>query len=289
MNVVIILRNVLAAATLLYTVYFFVCVIRHREEITRGNWIKLSAMSFVCGFFDALGIGDFATLTSCYKLTGTCQDDRIPGTLNVGLTVPTAVAACLFLSTSDIDGFTCIVMILSSTVGAVLGARIVCRMNLRAIRYGMGAALLILAAVMACRNLSIGPFGSVGTATGLEGAGLVIGVVVNFFLGAFMMIGIGLYAPCMALVGALGMDITMAFPIMMGSCAALMITGGITFIREDKYDKKAALTGTIAGSLGVTTAYFFVSGISVTILIWCVIAVMIVTSSMFIRDAGKMK
>lgn len=289
MNIVIILRNVLAAATTLYAVYFFWCVFKYKDELTKGNWIKLSVMSFVCGFFDALGIGNFATLTSCYKLTGTCQDDKIPGTLNAGITVPTAIAACLFLSTSDIDGLTCVTMILSSMIGAVLGAKIVCKMNLKAIRYGMGMALLVLAAVMACRNLSIGPFGSIGTATGLGGVRLMIGIIVNFFLGALMMIGIGLYAPCMALVGALGMDITMAFPIMMGSCTALMITGGITFIRENKYDKKAALTGAVAGSLGVTTAYLFVSGISVETLIWCVIVVMIVTSSMFLRDARKMK
>ena len=57
-----------------------------------------------------------------------------------------------------------------------------------------------------------------GTATGLSGIKLVVGVVINFFLGALMMIGVGLYAPCMALVGALGMNIGVAFPIMMGSC-----------------------------------------------------------------------
>ena len=51
-----------------------------------------------------------------------------------------------------------------------------------------------------------GPFGTVGTALGLRGGKLVIAVVVNFVFGALMSIGVGLYAPCMAMVLALGME-----------------------------------------------------------------------------------
>ena len=50
----------------------------------------------------------------------------------------------------------------------------------------------------------------------------LLGLVGNFVLGALMTLGIGMYAPCMILVGLLGMNAKAAFPIMMGSCAFLM-------------------------------------------------------------------
>lgn len=70
-----------------------------------------------------------------------------------------------------------------------------------------------------------------------------------------MMIGVGLYAPCMALVGALGMNIGVAFPIMMGSCAFLMNASCFKFIKEGKYDRTATIVLSIFGCIGVVIAY----------------------------------
>ena len=61
-----------------------------------------------------------------------------------------------------------------------------------------------------------------GDTLGLNGTRLWVGLGGNFVLGVLMMLGIGLYAPCMILVSLLGMNPTAAFPIMMGSCAFLM-------------------------------------------------------------------
>ena len=47
-----------------------------------------------------------------------------------------------------------------------------------------------------------------------------------------MMLGIGLYAPCMILVSLLGMKPTAAFPIMMGSCAFLMPISSVRFVQH---------------------------------------------------------
>ena len=66
----------------------------------------------------------------------------------------------------------------------------------------------------------------------LDGTLLVIGVAVNFLLGALMTLGIGLYGPCMILVSLLGMNPTAAFPIMMGSCAFLMPVASSRFIKS---------------------------------------------------------
>lgn len=76
-----------------------------------------------------------------------------------------------------------------------------------------------------------------------------------------MMVGIGLYAPCMASVFALGLSPRVAFPIMMGSCAFLMPVASIKFIKEDAYDVKATVIISIIGSLGVFIAGLLVKSL----------------------------
>ena len=46
-------------------------------------------LGFVTNFFDALGIGSFATSTAAFKLFKMVPDRVIPGTLNAGHTLPT--------------------------------------------------------------------------------------------------------------------------------------------------------------------------------------------------------
>jgi hypothetical protein len=61
---------------------------------------------------------------------------------------------------------------------------------------------------------------------------------VNFFLGAIMTAGVGLYAPCMALIFALGMSPKVAFPIMMGSCAFLCLPLQLSLSKRDLTTEK---------------------------------------------------
>src|SRR5215212_9162694 len=52
-----------------------------------------TATGFVTAFFDTLGIGSFATTTAVYKLRAMVPVNLIPGTLNVGHTLPTIAQA----------------------------------------------------------------------------------------------------------------------------------------------------------------------------------------------------
>ena len=97
----------------------------------------------------------------------------------------------------------------------------------------MGLALLAAAALMLMTALQLFP--RAATRLGLTGAKLGIGLAGNFVLGALMMLGIGLYAPCMILVYLLGMTPTAAFPIMMGSCAFLMPISSVRFVKTRTY------------------------------------------------------
>jgi uncharacterized membrane protein YfcA len=243
-----------------------------------------TAIGFVTNFFDTLGIGSFATTSAFFKVWGLVRDEQIPGTLNVGHTLPSIVQAFIFIAVVQVDVVTLILMIAASVVGAWLGAGVVSHWPRRNIQIGMGSALLGAATIMALSQLSLVPAG--GDRTGLAGATLALAIGVNLILGALMTIGIGLYAPCMILVSLLGMNPSAAFPIMMGSCAFLMPVGSIQFIRAQKYNLKSALGLTIGGVPGVLLAAFLVKSLPLSAVRWLVVAVVVYTAVMMLRTAA---
>src|SRR5262249_1717243 len=124
-----------------------------------------------------------------------------------------------------------------------------------------------------------------GSATGVVGLSLAIGIVGNFCLGALMTLGIGLYAPCLILVSLLGMDPRSAFPIMMGSCTFLMPVGRLRFIKGQAYRLRPSLGLAIGGIPGVLLAAFIVKSMPLTYVRWLVIAVVVYTSVTMLKSA----
>jgi uncharacterized membrane protein YfcA len=230
----------------------------------------------VTNFFDTLGIGSFATTTTLFRLTRMVDDRVIPGTLNVGHTLPTVVQTFIYTTIIPVDPLTLFSMIGASIIGAWLGAGVVARWPRRNVQIGMGIALLVAACLMFMTQMQLFPGG--GDALGVRGARLIVAVGVNFMLGALMTLGIGLYAPCMILVSLLGMNPKAAFPIMMGSCAFLMPTGSIRFIREKSYSLPAALGLMIGGIPAVFLAAYIVKELPLATVRWLVIVVVVYTS-----------
>lgn len=287
MDIIMILRIVLGLFCLVSLAYFVKDLMAHKEDLKGGKPVALALIGCITNLLDTWGIGSYATTQAGFKFTKSSEDLTVPGTLNVGDTFPVTLEAILFFSFVDIDPLTLVTMLAAAVVGALVGAGIVCKWNLKMVRIGLGVGLTILAIVLACKNAGIGPFGLAGTALGLSGVKLVIGLVVNFFLGALMMIGVGLYAPCMALVAALGMNVSTAFPIMMGSCAFLMNAACFKFIKEGKYDRRAALYLAVFGCIGVFIAYKVACFFSLTTLTYIICVVMIYTAIRFFLDAKK--
>jgi uncharacterized membrane protein YfcA len=147
----------------------------------------------------------------------------------------------------------------------------------------MGIALLGAAALMLMTQLNVIPGG--GAALGLAGPRLWIGLAGNFVLGVLMMLGIGLYAPCMILVSLLGMAPTAAFPIMMGSCAFLMPISSVRFVRTRTYDVRAALGLALGGLPAVLIAAYTVNSMSLDAVRWLVVVVVIYTSANMLLTA----
>jgi uncharacterized membrane protein YfcA len=230
----------------------------------------------ITNFFDTLGIGSFATTTAMFRALRIVPDRVIPGTLNAGHTLPTVVQAFIYTTMVEVDILTLFAFIAAAVLGAWLGAGVVSSWPKKKVQIGMGAALLGAATLMLMTQLNLFPGG--GDALGVRGAKLVIGVGVNFLLGALMSLGIGLYAPCMILVSLLGMNPRAAFPIMMGSCAFLMPVGSLRFINERSYSLRAALGLALGGIPGVLLAAFIVTSMPIYAVRWLVIVVVVYTA-----------
>lgn len=243
--------------------------------------VAATATGFVTNFFDTLGIGSFATTTSIFRQWRMVPDELIPGTLNVGHALPAIAQAFIFIRIVPVDARTLGLMIASAIAGAYLGAGFVCRWPRRRVQLGMGMALFGAAVVMTLTTTGLVPGG--GSALALTGWRLIIGVAVNFMLGALMTLGIGLYAPCMILVSFLGLNPTSAFPIMMGSCAFLMPVASVRFIRAGSFSPRVALGLLLGGIPAVLIAAFIVKSLPLTAVRYLVVVVVLYTSLSLIR------
>jgi uncharacterized membrane protein YfcA len=244
------------------------------------------AIGAVTNFFDNFGVGSFATTTSIFRATNTVRDEKIPGTLNVGHTIPTfveAIAATALFKTA-IDTGTLVQMIIAAVAGAWLGAKVFGGWPRRNVQIGMGLALLAAVGIMLTRMLLKLPDGDLTQLTGIK---LIIGLLVQFVLGMLMTLGIGLYAPCMILVSMLGMNITAAFPIMMGSCAFLMPVASGNFIKLKSYDPRASMGLLIGGIPGVLISAYIVKSMNVDWLKWLVVVVVTYTSLSMLMTARR--
>lgn len=274
--------TVLGILTGIFAIYFFKDFFENKDSLSTTRWDKLLGVGFITDFFDTLGIGSFAPTVSLFKIGKMTDDKTMPGTLNVGHTIPVVLEAFLFIRAIEVEPLTLTLLLGSATSGAIVAAGIVSKLPVNRIRLVMGIALLAVAGIMISGQLGWMPSG--GEAVGLTGIKLVIGVVVNFMLGAFMTVGIGLYAPCMALIYALGMSPRVAFPIMMGSCAFLMPAAGMRFVKEGAYDRKASMGLTAGGVVGVLIAYFIVKSLPINLLTWLVTGIIIYTGVKMLKE-----
>jgi uncharacterized membrane protein YfcA len=240
-------------------------------------------IGFITDFLDTLGVGSFALTTSLFKLGRVVDDANIPGTLNVGHAVPTFAEAIIFILVVNVEMTTLVLMIAAAVAGAWIGAGVVAQWPRRRIQLGMGVLLFAAAAIIVLRLTKTVPGG--GDALGLSGARLAVGLGGNFVLGALMTLGIGLYAPCMILVSLLGMNATTAFPIMMGSCAFLMPAASVRFVRSGRYDLRAALGLTIAGTPAAIIAGLVVKSLPVAAVNWLVVFVVTYTATAMLRSS----
>lgn len=291
---------------------------KNNELESDTSFIKSALIGGFTNFFDTWGIGSFAPTTTLLRSFKQIHDRVLPGTLNVSCTIPVIVEAFIFIAVINVDMLTLIAMLVAAVVGAVFGAGIVSKWDEKKVQVIMSVALLVTAFLMLAKqvgwidNLAMTQsqidtlvqaggtnpnyiFGTVqdgsdiiNAVVGLRGIRLVLAVVINLILGALMTAGIGLYAPCMALVYMMGLSPKVAFPIMMGSCAFLMPPAGVKFVKEGAYNKKASMAITVGGVIGVFFAVKLIAYAKIDFLIWVVIAVVLYTAvTLFLASRKK--
>jgi uncharacterized membrane protein YfcA len=224
-------------------------------------------------FLDTLGIGNYAQITALFKLRGHPRDELIPGTLNVGNAVGILFSAALFITAIQVEPVLLMTMVLCAGAGAWIGAGIVSRMPRRVIQVFMGVALLLAAAFFTMTNLGVIP--PTGSAMGLGGWRFALAAAANFVLGALMCVGIGNYAPSMALLALLGMHPIAAYPIMMASDGVLIPVASLGFLRSGRFDPAVAVGLTIGGIIGTVAAFPLIRMLAdhLTVMRWVVAAV----------------
>ncbi|MCK9641603.1 MAG: sulfite exporter TauE/SafE family protein [Prolixibacteraceae bacterium] len=284
---VIFLKVILGMMTGLFGTYYLKDVLTNRKSFSGKPWSGLLGTGFITNFLDTLGIGSFAQQTAIFKIFKLIDDRLIPGTMNVGNTFATVTQAFIFMKVVPVDPVTLVSLSVAAPVGAVLGAGIVVKMSRRKIRLGMGIGLMIVSLFILSGLLDLLPLG--GNALGLSGWKLGAVIVMSFIFGALQTIGIGFYAPCMAMVFTFGMDPKTAFPIMMTATAMLMVAGSSRFIKEHVYDPKVALALTFSGVLGVFFAAYVVKELPVELIKWLVCIVVFYTSITMFVSAGREK
>jgi uncharacterized membrane protein YfcA len=244
-----------------------------------------TALGFITNFFDTLGVGSFATTTTIYKLRALVPDERIPGTMLVGHTLPVVVQAFAFIGVVSVDSRQLLFLIIAMMAGGWLGAGTVARLPRRVIQVGMATALVLAGLFMAMGMLQLYPTG--GDALSLTPAGLVVALAANFILGALVTLGIGHYGPSLVLFSLLGMEPRAAFPIMMGSGAFMGLVAAMRFVSSGRYSARAALGLTLGGIPGVLVAVWLVKSLPLDIVRWGVIVVVLYTAVTLLRSAAE--
>ena len=289
MDVVRALFVALAALVAIYVVRWWTALSRSRAlprdafDRAAAPGLIHTAIGFVTNFFDTLGIGSFATTTTIYRLRQLVPDERIPGTMLVGHTLPVATQAFAFISAVSVDRKQLVFLILATMAGGWLGAGAVSRLPRRVIQLGMATALLLAGLFMTMGLLHLYPAG--GDALSLTPSRLVIALVANFALGALATLGIGSYGPSLVLFSLLGMEPRAAFPIMMGSGAFMGLVAAMRFVSSGRYAAAAALGLTLGGIPGVLIAVWLVRSLPLDLVRWGVIVVVLYTALTLIRSA----
>ncbi len=260
--------------------------VKNREKnLTAKQYGIYWGSGLIINFFDYLGIGSLAPTMSLYKLTGTVDDELIPGTLVTGCAVPVAVEALVSLSIIEVELPTLFGMYGAGILGAFIGGNIAGKLSPKVLRFIMGIALAIAAVFMLMSKFGIVPMG--GEALGLHGVKLVIACAGSFILGSLLTVGIGNYAPTMCLVYILGMSPAVSFPIMMGLGFLGVGSGSFPYFKSGRYHKHASFAFAAAGIVGVLLAAFVVKSMPLSLLQWLVIAVAVYTSITMFRSAAK--
>lgn len=217
---------------------------------------KTAGIGFIATFCDTIGVGSFAITVAGLNATKSVKNAKnLPGTLNLGLTIPNLLTGTLFVSAIQVDLVTLITLVVAAMLGSVCGAKVVNKVNKKFVTLFVSICLATAGILMILTQVGI--FTNPGT-SGLSGWKLGVGIISFFIIGGLQSFGVGLYAPALAVVSLLGMATIVAFPIMTCASGFAMPATAWVFHRDNNYNPKVSLGLLLGGVLGTVAAFLII-------------------------------
>ena len=253
-----------------------------KEKFWTGLWI-----GYVTDLLDTLGIGTFATSTALFKATKLVEDDKkIPATLSTAHIIPVLIEALCFITIVEVNLTTLFVMARASFLGAFVGTRITKNWNTRQVQRVLGILLIVAAFIMFYRLIA-NPGASISeSAHGLYGIWILVGAMFNFTIGILMTMGLGNYAPELIFFSMLGINPSVALPVMMLDAAVIMSASTTDFIKSGRVNWPGVLGIIIGGSFGVLTAAFFLSKLDINHFKILIVFIALFTGTSLLRSSA---
>ena len=107
---------------------------------------------------------------------------------------------------------------------------------------------------------------------------LVIAVVASLVIGSLICLGIGNYAPTMAVTYMLGMNQKAVFPIMAPSASLILPAAAFRFYRSGRFSRRMATGLAHRRHPGVLIAVYVVKELPLLAVKWIVVAVLLYTA-----------
>lgn len=239
----------------------------------------------VVNFFDALGIGSFATTTAWMKFRRTVPDRLIPPTMLAGLTPPVLAESVIFLIllgvlVEPVLLFGCA---LATMAGGLVGAPLVARARVWVVQLTVAIGLILAGIPYVMTNLHLFPGG--GTGTGLPPLQTLIAIVASFGFGILANFGVGNYAPTLVLLSLMGMDPRLCFPIMAAGGSLMGAGAGVRHIKIGQIDLRIVLGLALGGIPAVVVAALVVKTMPLELLRWLVLVVVLYAAVVLFKAA----
>ena len=265
----------------------YYAVVLGRAAIAARSAPRLEAffLGAVVNFFDALGIGSFATTTAWMRFRRMVPDRLIPPTMIAGLTPPVLAESIIFLILLGVlvDPILLFGCSVATLVGGLVGAPLVARARVWIVQLTVAIGLVLAATAYVMTNLHLFPGG--GTATGLPPLQTAIAIAVSLVLGLLANFGVGNFAPTLVMLSLMGMDPRLCFPIMATGGSLMGIGSGIRHINIGQIDLRIVLGLALGGIPAVIVAALVVKSMPLELLRWLVLAVVLYAAVVLLRAA----
>ena len=196
------------------------------------------------------------------------------------------IEALCFITIVEVNLTTLFAMAMASFLGAFVGTRITKNWNTRQVQRVLGILLIVAAFIMFYRLIA-NPGASISeSAHGLYGIWILVGVMFNFTIGILMTMGLGNYAPELIFFSMLGINPSVALPVMMLDAAVIMSASTTDFIKSGRVNWPGVLGIIIGGSFGVLTAAFFLSKLDINHFKILIVFIALFTGTSLLRSSA---